>query len=113
MSEHLIQKPSGHVYVATDALRKRKDMFPYNAEQGQEQELETIGDVADGAMQAQEESEEEAATDEENGASQNESQEEIEEDLETLQQQYRDVFGRPPPPKAKLETLRAKINGEA
>ena len=30
MTELLQQRPSGHLYVATDDLRKRKDMYPYD-----------------------------------------------------------------------------------
>lgn len=31
MTEFLIQKPGGAIYVATSALKQRKDMYPYEA----------------------------------------------------------------------------------
>ena len=55
MSELLTQKKTDHIYVATNALKKRKDMVPYTpenevvinneiqAEQQKEQEIDLAG----------------------------------------------------------------------
>lgn len=40
MADLLIQRPSGHIYVATDILRKRKDMWPYEPAEVKQEEPE-------------------------------------------------------------------------
>lgn len=50
MTEYLIQRPSGHVYVATTVLRERKDMRPYvmpgtDVKETAEKEPEATGSI--------------------------------------------------------------------
>ncbi len=45
MTKQLIQKPSGHIYVATPALEKRQDMYLYKPEK---EATATVINVEDG-----------------------------------------------------------------
>lgn len=120
MPRLLKQKPSGHIYIYTDTLAQRKDMFPYEPEeQVQQEEPETVGDTANEVAQEDREGEEEAAPDQEDGTDQDGSEEEVNGETErypgekeALKEQYAEKFGRGIPPAIKLETLRAKVNGE-
>lgn len=96
MTKYLIQKPSGHIYVATPALEKRKDMYLYEPEK-----------------EAIEETPQSSARESEENATILNRQTGEESDLKDLRQQYKQVFGRAAPPKAKAQTLRTKINNEA